>query len=76
MQMVRDIATCMYYTGIERSLKEKVFVARHLRDRNLKRGFPICFPPETGRRLRRVREVETVAPYEWGGAFYASSSWL
>src|SRR5262249_27258601 len=33
-----DIATCMYYTGIDPFTKQEVFIARGLRDRKLQRA--------------------------------------
>ena len=33
--MATDIATCMYYTGIDPFTKQEVHVARHPRDRTL-----------------------------------------
>jgi radical SAM superfamily enzyme YgiQ (UPF0313 family) len=41
-----DIATCMYYTGIDPFTKEEVFVARHLKDRRLQRALMQFFKPE------------------------------
>jgi len=41
-----DIATCMYYTGLDPVTGEEVFVARHLRDRKLQRALMQFFKPE------------------------------
>jgi uncharacterized radical SAM protein YgiQ len=41
-----DVATCMYYTGIDPFSKEEVYVARHLRDRKLQRALMQFFKPE------------------------------
>lgn len=41
-----DIATCMYYTGIDPFGGEQVFVAQHLRDRKLQRALLQFFKPE------------------------------
>lgn len=41
-----DIATCMYYTGIDPFSKEQVYVARQLRDRKLQRALMQFFKPE------------------------------
>jgi uncharacterized radical SAM protein YgiQ len=41
-----DIATCMYYTGIDPFTGEKVAVAQHLRDRKLQRALLQFFKPE------------------------------
>src|SRR5437762_6792166 len=38
MQTARDIATCMYYTGIDPFTKQEVYIARTLRDRKLQRA--------------------------------------
>jgi Domain of unknown function (DUF3362) len=41
-----DIATCMYYTGIDPFTKQEVFVARHLKDRKLQRALMQFFKAE------------------------------
>ena len=41
-----DVATCMYYTGIDPFTKEEVYVARGLRDRKLQRALMQFFKPE------------------------------
>src|SRR5687767_14469185 len=41
-----DIATCMYYTGIDPFSKQQVYVARGLRDRKLQRALMQFFKPE------------------------------
>jgi uncharacterized radical SAM protein YgiQ len=41
-----DIATCMYYTGIDPFTKQEVFVARKLHDRKLQRALLQFFKPE------------------------------
>jgi radical SAM superfamily enzyme YgiQ (UPF0313 family) len=41
-----DVATCMYYTGIDPFTKEAVYVARNLRDRKLQRALMQFFKPE------------------------------
>jgi radical SAM superfamily enzyme YgiQ (UPF0313 family) len=41
-----DIATCMYYTGIDPFSGQEVFIARHLRDRKLQRALMQYFKPE------------------------------
>src|SRR5438874_3179234 len=46
MQRAGDVATCMYYTGIDPFTKEEVYVARHLRDRKLQRALMQFFKPE------------------------------
>jgi radical SAM superfamily enzyme YgiQ (UPF0313 family) len=41
-----DVATAMYYTGIDPFTKKPVFVARHLHDRKLQRALMQFFKPE------------------------------
>src|SRR5262249_52853960 len=41
-----DIATCMYYTGLDPFTKEEVYVARGLRDRKMQRALMQFFKPE------------------------------
>ncbi|HKA06587.1 MAG TPA: YgiQ family radical SAM protein [Gemmataceae bacterium] len=41
-----DIATCMYYTGVDPMTNKPVQVARHLRDRKLQRALMQFFKPE------------------------------
>mgnify|MGYP001235088476 CR=1 FL=1 len=41
-----DVATCMYYTGIDPFTKEPVYVARSLKDRKLQRALMQFFKPE------------------------------
>jgi uncharacterized radical SAM protein YgiQ len=41
-----DVATCMYYTGIDPFTKEQVYVARNLRDRKMQRALMQFFKPE------------------------------
>ena len=41
-----DIATCMYYTGIDPFTKKPVYIAKHLRDRKLQRALMQFFKPE------------------------------
>ena len=36
-----DIATCMYYTGLDPFTGKEVYVAKHLRDRKLQRAFAV-----------------------------------
>jgi hypothetical protein len=45
-QMASDIATCMYYTGIDPFTGHEVYVARGLRDRKLQRALMQFFKPE------------------------------
>jgi hypothetical protein len=46
MHEAGDIATCMYYTGIDPFTKQEVYIARHLRDRKLQRALLQFFKPE------------------------------
>jgi uncharacterized radical SAM protein YgiQ len=41
-----DIATCMYYTGIDPFTKDEVYVARGLKDRKMQRALMQFFKPE------------------------------
>ncbi len=41
-----DIATCMYYTGIDPLTKQEVFVAKNLNDRKMQRALLQFFKPE------------------------------
>src|SRR5260370_12125123 len=46
MRAARDIATCMYYTGIEPFTKKPVQTAKNLNDRKLQRALMQFFKPE------------------------------
>src|SRR5262245_13573924 len=46
MQMSTDIATCMYYTGIDPFTKKEVHVAKGLRDRKMQRALMQFFKLE------------------------------
>src|SRR5262249_37103576 len=41
-----DIATCMFYTGIDPFTGQEVYVARHLRDRRMQRALMQFFKPD------------------------------
>src|SRR5204862_4436874 len=41
-----DIATCMYYTGIDPFTKQEAYVAKGLRDRKMQRALMQFFKPE------------------------------
>ena len=41
-----DVATAMYYTGIDPFTRKPVHVARHLRDRKMQRALMQFFKPE------------------------------
>ncbi len=51
-----DVATAMYYTGIDPFTKRPVHVARHLRDRKLQRALLQFFKPENYFEVRRALE--------------------
>ena len=53
-----DIATCMYYTGIDPFTKQEVTIARDMRDRKLQRALMQFFKPEN---YFEVREALTKA---------------
>jgi hypothetical protein len=46
MQRTPDIATCMYYTGIDPFTKQEVYIAKGLRDRKMQRALMQFFKPE------------------------------
>src|SRR5439155_1569707 len=52
-----DVATCMFYTGIDPFTKQKVYVAEHLRDRKLQRALMEngVIPKQIRLRLRRAK---------------------
>src|SRR5947209_461585 len=41
-----DVATCMYYTGIDPFTKQEVYVARGLKDQKMQRALMQFFKPE------------------------------
>ena len=49
-----DVATCMYYTGLDPMTGEAVFVAQHLRDRKVQRALMQFFKPENYFAVRRA----------------------
>jgi uncharacterized radical SAM protein YgiQ len=51
-----DVATCMFYTGIDPFTKQKVYVAQHLRDRKLQRALMQYFKPENYFEVRKALE--------------------
>ncbi|HAY79616.1 MAG TPA: YgiQ family radical SAM protein [Planctomycetaceae bacterium] len=51
-----DVATAMYYTGIDPFTKKPVHVARHLRDRKLQRALMQFFKPENYFEVRKALE--------------------
>ncbi len=52
--MTRNIATCMYYTGLDPFIGQEVYVARHLRDRKLQRAILQFFKPENYFEVRKA----------------------
>ena len=54
VRMAPDVATCMYYTGIDPFTKQQVYVARQLRDRKLQRALLQFFKPENYFEVRRA----------------------
>src|SRR5207247_487634 len=51
-----DVATCMYYTGIDPFTKKEVKVARHLGERKLQRALLQFFKPENYFEVREALE--------------------
>jgi radical SAM superfamily enzyme YgiQ (UPF0313 family) len=51
-----DVATCMYYTGIDPFSGEEVHVARQLRDRRMQRALLQYFKPENYFEVRKALE--------------------
>ena len=49
-----DIATCMYYTGLDPFTGQEVYVAHHLRDRKLQRALLQFFKPENYFEVRKA----------------------
>jgi uncharacterized radical SAM protein YgiQ len=49
-----DLATCMYYTGIDPLTKQEVYIARNLRDRKLQRALMQFFKPENHFEVRKA----------------------
>ena len=54
MRIASDIATCMYYTGLDPFTGQVVYVARHLRDRKLQRALLQFFKPENYFEVRKA----------------------
>src|SRR5262249_47802197 len=52
-----DIATCMYYTGLDPFTKQEVYVARSLHDRKLQRALMQFFKPENYFEVRKALEL-------------------
>jgi uncharacterized radical SAM protein YgiQ len=51
-----DIATCMYYTGIDPFTRQEVYIARALRDRKMQRALLQYFKPENYFEVRKALE--------------------
>lgn len=51
-----DVATAMYYTGIDPFTRKPVYVAQHLRDRKLQRALMQFFKPENYFDVRKALE--------------------
>jgi uncharacterized radical SAM protein YgiQ len=49
-----DVATCMYYTGIDPFSKQEVYIARNLRDRKMQRALLQFFKPENYFEVRKA----------------------
>jgi hypothetical protein len=49
-----DIATCMYYTGLDPFTKQQVYVAKGLRDRKMQRALMQFFKPENWLTVREA----------------------
>jgi len=49
-----DVATTMYYTGIDPFSKKPVYIAKHLRDRKLQRALMQFFKPENYFEVRKA----------------------
>src|SRR5947209_5412496 len=49
-----DIATCLYYTGIDPFTKKEVHVAKGMRDRKMQRALMQFFKPENGFTVREA----------------------
>ena len=54
MRIANDIATCMYYTGLDPFTRQEVYVARHLRDCKLQRALLQFFKPENYFEVRKA----------------------
>jgi uncharacterized radical SAM protein YgiQ len=52
-----DVATCMYYTGIDPATGREVYVARGLRERRLQKALLLFRQPENHRLVREALEL-------------------
>ena len=62
-----DIATCMYYTGIDPFTKQEVYVASNLRDRKMQRALMQFFKPENYFEVREALDQAGRADLIGGG---------
>ncbi|MBP86166.1 MAG: YgiQ family radical SAM protein [Planctomycetaceae bacterium] len=62
-----DVATAMYYTGIDPFTKKPVHIAKHLRDRKLQRALMQFFKPENYFEVRKALEKGGSADLIGGG---------
>jgi uncharacterized radical SAM protein YgiQ len=51
-----DVATCMYYTGIDPFTKQEVYIAKQLRDRKAQRALLQFFKPDNYFEVRKALE--------------------
>jgi Domain of unknown function (DUF3362) len=54
--MICDVATCMYYTGIDPFTGKEVYIARQLKDRKMQRALLQFFKPENYFEVRKALE--------------------
>jgi hypothetical protein len=67
IRLTGDIATCMYYTGIDPFSKREVYIARHLHDRKMQRALLQFFKPENYFEVRKALEAAGRADLIGGG---------
>lgn len=56
MLLTTDVATCMYYTGLDPLTKKPVYLGEHLRDRKLQQALLQFFKPENCFEVRQALE--------------------
>jgi hypothetical protein len=56
MPTATDIATCMFYTGIDPFTKDEVYIAKGLRERKMQRALMQFFKPENYFEVRKALE--------------------
>jgi hypothetical protein len=54
MHITFDIATCIFYTGLDHFTKQQVYVAKGLRDRKMQRALLQFFKPENYFEVRKA----------------------